>query len=260
MLGLSLSMGSSGGGGPSIGASGNDVTANEGDTIATREIGGLTIVLRNVLPAHESNPFIRCTFELQNRDLQRIVAVAANSAIAETGQDSAPRPTVMLTRSGLVDSLGKNWGVPKGSVKGMSEVFCFESRLRYARDITDERIISQNSPGAIVNYIRRGKHYDFSAPPGTGMFWGGTFSTIAPGKSIRLTMTYLPSRYLRVQSRNSTQSEPEFVWPQHFQLDLELVVGTFMDGEEPESSKDLALRNLTIDKVALPKPDAKGGR
>ena len=258
MLGLSLSN-RGGNGGPSSATGGSGITVTEGDNIATRELGPLIVILKNVVPVRESVRFIRCTFELQNRDLRQTVAIAANATVCATGRDQVERPDVLGSRSGLVDSLGNNWGVGKGSMKGMSEVSCFEALpAPYNQNYV---LISQNSPGSIVNYIRRGKHYDFSKLPQTGMSWAGSFSTIPPGKSIRVTLSYLPAKDMQPNNRrSSSHDESEFVWPEYFQLDLELVVGCFFEGQEPEMAKDLALQNLTIDKVVLPKAAAIGGK
>jgi len=262
MLGLSLSS-SGGSGGPSTATGGSGITVTEGDNIATRELGPLTVILKNVVPVRESARFIRCTFELQNRDLRRTVAIAANAAVYVTGHalnESVERPVVLGCRSSLVDSLGNYWGEANGSMKGMSTVFCFEA-LHPSYNV-DHAWISQNSPGSIVDYIRRGKHYDFSKAPPTGMSWAGSFSTIPPGKNSRVTLSYIPARKMNRDNRgsSSSQDESEFAWPDNFQLDIELVVGSFIEGEEPEMAKDLALQNLTIDKVMLPKADAKGGK
>ena len=94
----------------------------------------------------------------------------------------------------------------------------------------------------------------------TGKYWAGSFTVIQPGKSNRMTVDYVPEISLQPQAkgpRGEVREPPVIPWPEYFQLDLELVIGTFAEGEEPEKSKDLALHNLTIDRVVLPKSDAK---
>jgi len=77
------------------GSEGAGATALEGEAIATREVGPITIVLRSVArhtvqSGQAQIPAIRCTFDLANRNLQKSVAVAANARIAETRYQRSP--------------------------------------------------------------------------------------------------------------------------------------------------------------------------
>src|SRR5690606_1847764 len=61
-------------------------TSAEGEAIAVREVGPITVILRNVSP-HTSNTrqgrtiAMRCTFDIENRSLKGNVAIAANGLI-----------------------------------------------------------------------------------------------------------------------------------------------------------------------------------
>lgn len=287
MLGMSVN--SSVGISSSItGSEGRSLTGKQGDAIATREVGALTIVLRNVTlgtfpmagrVGSGSTPQIQATFDLQNNDLQRSLAIAANQNVKKNWNSKIPSTTGY--RGGLVDSLQQRWLIPMSGLSGISAVYCFEA-VASNRDRGSE--ITQNNPTAIVNYIRRGLRYDFGRPPASGMHWAGGFTTIAPGKTLRLTLTFVPAESLaaeqgRLQMKNPMPANfqhdlalvsyaaaesyqvrrrlPQYLVPEYFQLDFELIIGTFVQGEEPEKSKDLEFRNLTIDQIALPKPTAK---
>jgi hypothetical protein len=198
---------------------------------------------------------IQCTFDLYNRDLQRSVAIAANRNVVE--QKFAAQPHTGMWRGGVVDSQGSKWLIPPEGLAGISAIYPFETESTIHRSH-----VTQINPSGIVSYIRRGTRYD-----GKGLgdipsanYWAGSFTVIQPGKSNRVTVSYVPEQSLRQPQRRrerSRESATTMSWPDSFQLDLELVIGTFVEGEEPEKSKDLNLHNLTIDRVILPKSSAK---
>jgi len=273
MLGLSVS---NFGASPSSGGGGSKVTAVEGEAVATREVGPLTVVLRNVMQYSVQSkqgrvPAIRSTFDLHNRNLQRSVAIAANGKVVETGQHYLVQPNTSGWRGGAVDSSENGWLIPKEGLLGISAVYGFET----ASAVSFGSQVRQVNAAGVVGYIRRATYYDgkgLKTPDNpAGKYWAGSFTVIQPGKSNRITVTYVPSIFLQPQAEGPSipsiffqpqakqpqAKGPSIPWPEYFQLDLELVIGTFAEGEEPEKSKDLALHNLTIDRVVLPKPDAK---
>lgn len=270
MLGLSVS---NFGASASSGGGGSKVTAVEGEAIATREVGPLTVVLRNVMQFSYSSqseqgrvPAIRSTFDLHNRNLQRSVAIAANRNVVETGRnwsDAVLQPNTSEWRGGVVDSSGNGWLIPRQGLLGISAVYCFETAQTSNSD-SHGSLVSQINAAGVVGYIRRATYYDgkglnLKGNP-AGKYWAGSFTVIQPGKSNRITVDYVPAISFQPQAkgrRGEVREPPVIPWPEYFQLDLELVIGTFAEGEEPEKSKDLALHHLTVDRVVLPKSDAK---
>jgi TolB-like protein len=218
-------------------------SAAEGPVIAMREIGPIKVVLRNVAEhsmvmgdryaRRITVPAIQCTFELENRSLQSQVAVAANQRVSS--KTTAHR--VDGYRGDLHDSNRRAWSLIE--VKGISAVNCFETAGHGA--------VSQRNPGGIVEYIRTATKYDEQLERET-RYWSGSFSSIPPGQKIRMTVDFAraspPDQDRR--SGNATDSRPEY-----FQLDMELVLGTYSEGEDPTKAKDLMLRNLTLDRISL---------
>jgi len=120
-------------------------------------------------------------------------------------------------------------------VKGVSAVMCFDWNTL---SITPE----QRNPADIVAYIRSGRQFDESRDRTRkpGRFWSGSFSPIPPGQKIRMTVDFVPA----VEENQPRQ-------PEYFQFDMEFVLGTYVEREEPAKANDLMLRNLTIDRVSL---------
>ena len=240
MLGLAVVEGGSAGSGNSAGA-----TATEGPAIATSEVGPITAILRNVVeysvPSEKGAvPLISCTFDLENRNLQRSVAVSVTQSASgkEWGERICPY------RAGLIDSNQLVWRLK--NVSGISAVVCFETD-RWGRT-------RQENPGGIVDYIRTAKKYDYDIKSlqEVGRFWSGSFGSIPPGKKIRMTADFLPDQTPNGDGRARTS----YSRPGHFMVEMELVLATYGEGEDPAKAKDLMLRTLTIDRVVLAKQPA----
>jgi TolB-like protein len=246
---LELNVASSGPRGPGP----SRTTTVEGEAIAITEIGPIVAVLRNVAKhsvqtRQGAAPAIRCTFDLENRNLQRSVAVAANRRLLEPSRPTRFESTTRF-RGELSGSHGVRWIL--AAVTSVSAVVCFEGE--------DEVAWAQGSPAnpsAIVDYVRSGKRYitDQSETMRTGRYWFGSFSSIPPGEKIRMTVDFVPAAAYDRGGR--TDVSP----PDHFQFDMELVLGTYVKGEDPAKAKDLMLRNLTIDRVVLDNQPASSGR
>jgi hypothetical protein len=72
-----------------------------------------------------------------------------------------------------------------------------------------------------------------------------------------MTLDFVPAEEPEQRDRSRrTADSPSRATPDHFQFDMELVVATYAEGEDPLKAKDMALRNLTIDRVLLPKAPA----
>jgi len=267
MLGLSVA---AGGGGVARGAANgsavppavNGASAVEGDAISAQEVGPITAVLRNVVEhsvqigsrnwGDEQNvAAIRCTFDLENRNLQRSVAVAANQRVRETEANEGLGVEIVGYRGGLADSNKMPWTLKE--VNGISAVVCFEGDGK----INNWMGVRQGNPGGVVDYIRTAKKYDGGSPLTAGdraRFWSGSFGSIGPGQKIRITVDFVPAMVLERRDRSGrTADSPPRATPDHFQFDMELVLATYAEGEDPLKAKDLALRNLTLDRVILPK-------
>lgn len=241
MIGQSVDSGSAG----SSGASG--ATTAEGPAIATREIGPITAVLRNVAEHSVQGErhdvlAIRCTFDLENRNLQRWVAVAATQRAVQRSSGLK----IAGYRGALADSNRVPWTLIE--VKGISAVVCFEyefSRGTY---------VQQGNPGGIVDYIRTARKYDGGDLERYARYWSGSFGSIPPGQKIRMTLDFAPAEM--TDGRGGSGGKPH-ARPDYFQFDMELVLGTYQDGEDPAKAKDLMLRNLTLDRVTLAEKSTK---
>lgn len=220
------------------------VSVSEEGAITVREIGPLTVSMRDV--SHQTIdyngitiPAIQATFELENRRLDRNAAVAVNAIVNTRKEGIVQTEAVRCT---LSDCNLKQWIVPMQGLSGVPSVYCFE--------ITESRHddeFSQNNPAAVADYIHRANRYDFKdySRDTKGKYWAGSFASLAPGDSRRLTARFIPMSYMYGTDKSISR-------PDCFGLDLELVVGSFPEGEKPESATDLAVRSLTIDEVALP--------
>jgi len=237
MLGQSLPA-AAGPGAATAATSANSAVTSEGEAIATRQLGPISVVLRNVA-AHSiqsergSTKAIRCTFDMENRDLQKSVAIAANQRVSEHENGGILKITGY--RGDVVDSNQIQWTLHEA--RGISAVCCFEVNV----------FVRQPNPGGVVEAIRTAiksakGHYDQQ-----GRYWDGSLGAIPPGETIRMTVDFVP-----LDDGGYRRADEEAAWPKSFQFDMELVTGTFAQGEDPLKSKDLLLRNLTIDRVVLP--------
>lgn len=242
--------------GHSQGASSNTgASATEGEAVATRDIGPIIAVLRNAVPymtrvGNDTSPALRCTFDLENPNLQRWAAIAATQRV--TGRNN--RLEILGYRSALVDSNRVAWGLSE--VQGISALACFDAS---GTGSTSWRV-EQRDPGGATTYIRNGRRYDGgSFHYQQGRFWTGSFAPIPPGEKIRVTLDFVPSDLLDQRSRRSRDQAP-WEMPKHVQFDIELVLATYAEGEDPSKATDLVLRNLTIDRVTLPQGELASPR
>jgi TolB-like protein len=256
------------GGGTAVAGSG--VTAGFGSPssqdatgIATKKFENLEIVLMSVTRSSAqvrqnyryrttSVPAINCSFEMHNRDLRNTIVIAANGTL-EKESGMQPQLEIIGYRGELDDSSGIRWWIPKDLLKGMSAVLCFdyEKIASMLSLLPVEWSLKQNNPADVVSYIRKGTKTGFGvgyqkAINAHGKYWSGAFSPIPPGKSIRVTVGFSPD----VGGDNDLDS---MKISQSFQFGMELVIGSIMDGAEPETAKDLRLENLTFDKIVMPK-------
>jgi len=268
MLGLSVA---AGGGGVVRGAANgnavppavNGASAVEGDAISTQEVGPITAILRNVVEhstqvnddrgGKRTLPAIRCTFDLENRDLQRWVAVAANQRAREDSNEMFLR--IAGYRGGITDSNQVQWSLAEAN--GISAVVCFEVGKVYSG--SGNAHVRQGNPGGVVDFIRTAKKYDGGSLKERefSRCWSGSFGAIPPGKRVRMTIDFVPAEVPERRERSGrTPDAPARTNPEFFQLDMELVLATYAEGEDPLKAKDMALRNLTLDRVVLPKTAA----
>ena len=225
------------------------------DALFTKEVGPLHVSLRNVTTSYvrvPNNryhvPAIQLTFDLENRSLKDTVAVAANQGVVPSS--AVKNVSLGRFRATILGEKGRKWTVPDGGLRGISSIYCFESRARFG-GYSD---ISQSNPANVIDYIKRGRKYTHSGSIGSGQFWGGGFSKIAPGDSLRITASFSPDG-TSVSSSPRTGRSTDFEWPNNLQVDVELIIGTLDDGEKAEASQGLNLRNITIDKVSVPASD-----
>ncbi|OGV64918.1 MAG: hypothetical protein A3K19_03320 [Lentisphaerae bacterium RIFOXYB12_FULL_65_16] len=225
---------------------GNVGSATPSSQIIKKMFGNLEVVLKTVntgsatMSDGQKLLGLSCSFELFNRDLKRTIVIAANG----TMKDDSYGIKLVSYRADIRDSNGVNWWIPKGYLTGMSSVLCFEC---LGDPNTGHGFVAQNNPSAVADYVRNGRRSEFgnarqSAIIGAGRYWTGSFSAIPSGKSIRVRVDFLPIDGRGNRQENATQK------PQSFQFDMELVIGSVMNGETPEKARDLRLENLTFER------------
>jgi len=233
----------SGNGLPSI----QDATA-----IATKKFDNLEIVLLSVTPSSTQIgegryairvPAINCAFELHNRDLRNTTIVATNGINIK----NVEKISLEKYRSEIIDSNEIPWIITKDCLKGISAVMCFDGNGNFFKQV------EQNNPADVATYIRKGTRVEYGScagqkaiiQSGYNKYWTGSFTRIAPGKSLRVTAECIPN--VGDNERVATKI------PQSFQFNMELVIGSIADGADPETAKDLRLENLSFDKIVMPK-------
>lgn len=209
---------------PSLGA-----VSEDAGVIATKEVGSLQFVLRNIqrlkirLRSYQApSEGVQFVFDVTNRDLQLPVEIAFNKFIGNRG-----------FRSQLIDSTGQKWqGI---EIMGVSSVGMQRQGICQG-DLTEQDII---------RYVSTKKKGDASGDaPNNGNItywgwcWNGDFTIIPPSETVRMTMTFL-----------SENGEPA----NSFQFEAEFVVGTGGRG----GSKDYSLVNVMLDKVTVPNVETK---
>jgi TolB-like protein len=224
------------------------VLAVEGEQIALRDIGPLLATLRNVVrhsvrvgrSGNEREvPAIRCTFDLENRNLQKRIAIGTNQYVEDHYE-----LRVAGYRGELVGSDGTRWELHE--TRGVTGVAGFIGKCCVFN-------VEQGVPDRIIDCMQSGRKY-VGIPEMQGasssLFWFGSLTTIEPGEHLRLTLDFTRvERGSRADARSSSESE---AIPMNFQFDMEFVLATFGEGEDPLQSRDLRLRNLTIDRVTIP--------
>jgi TolB-like protein len=227
---------------------GNGVKVEEEASITTVEIGPLNAVLKSVtLGVVNGIPQTRLTFDMENRNLDKMVAVAANSIVYDD-RNFPLQPQIAWVNGLLTDSNKIRWGTQQEGIRGVATVYCFET---IKSNIGKPSNVRQNSPSNIVDYIKQCVKYDGTdLEDKTQRLWSGSFTSIEPGKKVEMTVVFSVS-----PSREERQEK--FKWPESAELSLELVVATHKEGEAPEKANDLALRNLNISRLILPAPGAK---
>lgn len=265
MLGLSVSAGSRASMGALTAAPAGAATT--APVAAPVSVGPVVAAVKDVVYATVGGqPQIRVTVEFENRNLNASIAIAANSAVANADRNYGGRseaPTLNNSYGGLTDSGGMRWFVPVGSLRGLSSVYCFETVGTGHKDIPP-KLITQNAPANIVGYIRSATRYDGSGLQDvTQRYWSGDFSVIEPGGKLEVTATFLPvpppetssnrSGSLFAPRRDSGAPSLPAGPPASFDLSLELVLGTVKESERPERASDLSLRNLSINRIVVPR-------
>jgi len=221
--------------------------------IATKDIGPLRCTLLSVMPVRDQKPKrkrsmleapdvsgliptmpgeerqpkaeqvvigMACSFELSNLDLSKTISLACNARAYSSGS------LTLYSRGSLTDSSGVLWQL--GTLRGLSIV----------AGGYDE------NPGRICSIIRHGQQTDNVSDfrHRTG-YWYGDFTTIAPGKSTRVTL------YFSCLNENNTMRGDGSL-PTSFSLETELVMGIHDEDQAKDVSRiPWTLENLVIDKV-----------
>lgn len=235
--------------------------------IASKDLGSLRVTLKSVLRVTSTNK-IRWTFQLENRESRRPIAVAVNAVGQEDEGGGGVRfnsgPPAIAIRASAVDDHGGNWtisstglggiGWVRAGVKGRNGREAISpmeiARLLRLRDElgreTDDpsdgitaRADSMGEGGSNVTFGggRITSPEQFFRFRGN-RFVSGATTTIEPGQSTTVTMDF----------RAGQNSALPDLGPLGLQFNSEIVVGV----GERNAPKSYTLHNLTFDRVSLP--------
>jgi TolB-like protein len=230
--------------------------------IAVRDLGSLRVSLKSVAPIrlNGQRPAIRISFELSNRETRRSMVVALNGE----GQNH-DYPTGDRLRSGLQDDRGGVWNLRSSDLSGLGFVNVgshgrrgqdayssweivrlLQLRDRLGRDSDDPSdgfYANADSCGEGGCNVTFGSSTGITStrkffPYSGNTFISGSPTTIEPGQSVIVTMTFVP------QSGEATNGS----MPSSFQFHCEFVMG-LLDGRNGSS---YLLQNLNFDRVTMP--------
>lgn len=222
----------------------NGTSYQDANSIATKDIGSLRVVLNSVLPMKltgrngQNLSGIRCSFEFINRETQKPLVVAANAeagrtppgAVMYTG-NASPMGTAIgnVLRTTLLDNRGTEWNV--SSVTGLGWVSPGQNEMYQAFSPSDIPDLLKRQEATDTNTFRDrwGKNKNF-------IF--GSMTPVPPGQSVTVVMNF-------VQDDSETTSGTQ---PTYFQVNSEIVVGVETTG----GTKVYSLHNLMFDRVSMP--------
>jgi hypothetical protein len=197
--------------------------------LASKDIGPLRVVLQSVMPITLKSPYgtksgIRCSFQFTSRETQRPVVVAMN-ATQQRGYNAGSCKLDDSLRSSLPDSNGNSYKLHNSNVVGIGiiGVGC--------------DYMTGYDPSQIASLLEKQDRAG-SRGQDKGEYVYGSTSTISPGQSISVTMTFeLDGSGAKENGR-----------PQFFQIGSEIVVGIVA----ADTKKSYSLQNLTFDRVTMP--------
>jgi TolB-like protein len=207
---------SSGGGGGS--ASSQSPSYADADSIATKDIGDLQVMLKSIRPvkseSYDNKMGLQFVFEFVNRNLNEPLLLAVNGGRDDTGRIGA--------RCKVIDSTG--------------DIL----HARRPNGITLVNVVQNNypkDPSEIISNIKEGKNAkEFSTDSND---WAGSFTPIEPTKSARATFLCFRAALNRPQQNEKI--------PDSIQFECELVIGT----GDPSQPKNCKLVTLMFDKISL---------
>ena len=220
-------------------AGGGGASYQSAKAIATKDIGSLRVVLKSVLPVtlKDQNGSgvrgIRCSLEFTSRETRNRIVAALNATNERKGNYNITFDSSVGTfgdcgmgvglRSSLVDSNGDLWSY--SSVTGVSiiGVGC---------------AVKDHDPSEIISMLEKQDGLNGASLPMNAKYAYGTPSTIDPGQTISVIMTFMMDA-----SAPKSHGNPEF-----FQMSSEVVVGLVTTG----TKKAYSLHNSTFDRISLP--------
>jgi hypothetical protein len=213
-------------------------TTDTANTIATKNIGSLRVVLKSVLPLtlNDGRSGVRCAFEFINLETQKPIVVAMNAVASDRSFPSLGN----YLRSTLVDDSGGLWRLQNSDVAGMS-IVGVGVQNPYGPYYNPAEIVTVLSKRDDLN-SDVGKGTSAMGVVGEYRFIFGSTTEMSAEQSLTVSMTF-------VQDANQT---PPNTPPKVFQLATEIVVGI----AKASSKKSYTLYNLTFDRVNLPAQDS----
>lgn len=213
--------------------------------ILVREVGPLTFSLLSITEhrmeaANQSDTLsIRCVAIIENRELARHASIAVNQRLHPQNDFWADALRAPTPRATLVDGSQQAWKAI--AIRGLTGILGFSQ---------EDRMRSQRDPSGMVALLRGArlwKNEDYLKKPGD--YWSGSFTTIAPGKSITVTFQFIPD-----VGRGGGKSVES---PEWISIDVEFITATHRENDDPTKATSLALNTIQIERIMMPKSDAK---
>jgi hypothetical protein len=214
---------------------GGSTSSQEAKAIATKDIGSFRVVLKSVMPMKRTDQNdqsvngIRFFFEFINRETQRHIVVAMNATnkrevYSSTWLSNTDCGLGVGLRSSLVDSNGDSWSYSSVTGINIIGVGC---------------AIKVHDPSEIVSMLEKQDRLNGASLPRNAQYVYGSPSTINPGQTMSIVMTFVLS----------ANEQKQVSKPQFFQIESEIVVGLVMEGTRMSYS----LHNVIFDRVSVPR-------
>lgn len=206
------------------------------EAIATKDIGDLRVVLKNIHPvtAEDGSQKIQCVFEFVNINLKDTVLIANTLFGENLNYISFDQP-----KSLLIDSLGQTWKLNR--LSGLSSIQGYGAK----------------DGAQIIQRVMNGKYVVTEQGVPDCLYnqkcWSGGLTAITASQSARVTMLFSKYGMASVQRTNGKYwvngEVADNKIPDSFQFESELI----LCGGSPEKPENCSSTTLMFDDISLPK-------